>query len=205
MGRNTQHVLKEVLSMKKILFLAAILSYCAVSAGADALSPDLQAALITKILMYENHVTKNAKNNTLVIGVLSGEDEKSVAVAKGISAALLKLKGKGAKINSFAIDVAQAKMAGKDAIVGELKSKNVNALYIAAARPADIAVATSVSQEMKIVSIIGDDAEKNVAKGVAVGLAVESNKPVILVNISAAVKEGCDFAAQFLQLVKIVK
>ncbi|OGS19105.1 MAG: hypothetical protein A2219_01530 [Elusimicrobia bacterium RIFOXYA2_FULL_50_26] len=191
--------------MKKILFLASILWYCALPAGAESLSADLQAALITKILMYENHASKNAKNNTLVIGVLSGEDEKSAASAKAISAALLKLKAKGAKINSLAIDVAQAKIAGSSAVVEELKSKNVNALYIAAARPADISVATSVSQEMKIVSIIGDDAEKNVAKGVAVGLAVESNKPVILVNINAALKEGCDFAAQFLQLVKLVK
>jgi hypothetical protein len=173
-------------------------------AVADSALPfEIQSALITKILMYDNNVDKNVKNGVLTIGILYRDDEKSRAALRSVTAEFSKLKAKGVKIKNNSLEFASVSAGGS--LADDLKSKSINVLYIIDGKNIDIEDVTSTTQALKLLSIVGDDAERCVAKGVSVGLKNENDKPSILVNIQSAMKEGRDFSAQFLSLVKIVK
>lgn len=191
--------------MKKFLLAAALSCLlCPMSVFGEAVLPyEIQSALITKILMYDNNVDKNAKNNVLTIGILYRDDEKSKAALKSVTTEFGKLKAKGVKIKSCTLDFVPILAGGS--LADEIRSKNVNVLYIIDGKNADVDSITGATQSLKLLSIIGEDTDRCVAKGISVGLKNDNDKPAILMNIQSTMKEGRDFSAQFLSLVKIVK
>jgi YfiR/HmsC-like len=194
--------------MKKSIFpaMAVILSLMLVSTvRAEFLQYNIQAVLLVKLLVYDNNLLKNVKSETIKIGVLTGGDEKSIAKAKEMSLELSKLKSAGVKINDNMFDIIPLKMSSVENLSNELKASGINVLYVVSNKATDIAAIVAVTHELKIMSISGDEADNNVARGISVGLELNSGKPSILVNLTSAMGEGCDFSSQFLTLVKIVK
>lgn len=180
-----------------------LFSFPILTRASDNLSYEMQAALITKILLYNNNLDKTNKGDTIVVGLLY--NEKSISALKNFANEFSKLKTKGVKVKDYKLDFCPVEMTTKDDLANDLKSKKVGVLYIMNAKDMDIAAITKVTQNAKVLSVLGDDVEKSLKKGATMGFASDNNRPSILVNVQSAFKEGCDFSAQFLSLVKIVK
>jgi hypothetical protein len=163
----------------------------------------VQATLISKILVYDNNSGKNSKNNVIMIGLLYNDDEKSKDVVKAMTDQFTKLKAKGIEVKSYSLDSVPVLIGAN--LAEDLKANNVSVAYLVDGKNADINAITSVTQSLKVLSISGDNASQWVGKGITVGLANENDKASISINLPSAMKEGRDFSAQFLSLVKIVK
>ena len=168
-----------------LLLLALGLALPASLLAAD-LPPALQAALLTKILGQSKTITAKG---AITVGFYC----PSGGSCKTVAGELTKLKDSGAKIGAAAFSVQT--IADLSGLGG------VDALYVGGSFDAALAA----TQKHKLLSVTGEDADRNVQAGVSIGLALDSDKPKILANTSSLAKEGVEFPAQFLALTKMYK
>jgi len=173
---------------------------------ADALPYNIQTALIVKILEQDRNIGKDLKDTTVNIGILYDKEKKSIESSKNISVEFSKVKEKNVKIKQqYNVNYYLILFVKEEDLITELNSKNIHVLYIITENDANIPAIIKITQNLKILSIVGEKSEERVKKAVSVGLKVENSKPSILVNLGSSLKEGRDFSPYFLSLVKIYK
>ena len=77
-----------------------------------------------------------------------------------------------------------------------------NVVYIAPLRAVDVGTVAEVTRRRGLRSITG--MPEYVDAGVAVGIGVRKNRPLIIVNLGGARAEGSSFSSQLLELARIV-
>jgi len=79
---------------------------------------------------------------------------------------------------------------------------DANVIYVAPVRALDIGAIATIARKRHIRTITG--VPEYVEAGLAVGIGLRKNRPLIIVNLSASRAEGADFTAQLLGLARIV-
>jgi len=79
---------------------------------------------------------------------------------------------------------------------------DVSVLYVAPLRGYDLRALTRLARKRRLRTLTGVRAY--VDAGVAVGLTVRNDRPLILINLRAARAEGSQFSSQLLKLARIV-
>jgi len=168
------------------------------------LSSDIQAALTLKILLYDKNLDASIRNSTVGVGICYKNTEKSKTCLDEMIVSFEKLKTKGLKIRDYDIKFYPIMLSSADALRNELVQNSVNVLFISCGI-SDVRDIIAITQEQKILSVVGNFPGELVAKGVSIGLTIKNGKPSILLNLESSIKEGRGFSAQFLSLVSIVK
>lgn len=83
-----------------------------------------------------------------------------------------------------------------------LKPADVQVIYVAPLRGFDVARITRLARSRHLRTVTG--VPEYVSQGVALGLMVRKDRPLILVNLDAARAEGSEFSSQLLKLTRIV-
>ncbi|MHB9155477.1 MAG: YfiR family protein [Endomicrobiales bacterium] len=193
--------------MKKLaLFSLAAFLFSLVSLGAEPLPYEIQSALLVKSLAYDKNLDKSASNGAVQVGVVYDSDKKSEENARALSAELAKMKARGVKVKDYALEHQLIPLKGEADLPGELKAKSIGVVYTVSEKAETLAMVARVTRGLKILSVTGgNNAAEALKKGTSMGLVLENGKPVILMNLEASLKEGREFSAQFLSLVKVVK
>lgn len=192
--------------MKKSLTVIACIMFIIPArrvSGEETLPYNVQAGLIANTLAYEKNVDQNTVQGSIIIGIVFAQDKRSRADARNLGAEFDKIRSKGIKVKDYAISYVLIPLGQGIGIKGELKAKNVGAIFLIA--PAErVGPVVKATRELKILSITCRDVQRCLGKGIAVGLSTENGKPKILINTGSAAREGREFSTSFLTLARIV-
>lgn len=160
----------------------------------------LQLALFLKILPFDRNL-KDRVGDEIVFAVLY---QNNFGISYNAKEGLLKVvkessikKIEGIPFRFVLIDIEETNLA--EAITRD----NVDILYITPLRAVEIEKITNLSRAQKIMTLTG--VPDYVESGLAVGVGVKGEKPLIIINLKAAKAEGADFSSQLLKLAKVIE
>jgi hypothetical protein len=152
----------------------------------------VQLLLFSKIWMFDRSV---AENDQIVMAVLYQSTFRASTEAKDqlIEAA----RAEGLKIRCVPIALDDV-----EHISSELQRVKADVFYLTEMRGIDIleVVRVSRARQIKTITVVAGYVEA----GVAIGLRVRNDKPIIVVNLKAAKAEGSDLTAQLLKVATII-
>jgi hypothetical protein len=193
------------LSLRRLLALAAgalILFLSARSSPAQEMPvpTPMQVSLFAKILTFDRNL-KSRAGRELKIGVLY---QKSVRVSLEVQEEFLRaMCGKeGTQIEPLAVSCVAIEWLGASALDAALVRDGIRVLYVAPLRAVAIEEIVAISRARKITTLTG--VPEYVDKGVALGLALRAERPLILVHLAAARAEGADLNSQLLKLARVI-
>lgn len=152
----------------------------------------VQMLLFSKIWMFDRSVS--AKDE-IVMAVLyqSTFRTSAEATAELIDA----VHAEGLKVRCVLVALDEL-----DRVSSELRHVQADVFYVTEMRGIDIREVVRVSRARRIKTITVSG--KYLEAGIAIGLRVRSDKPVIVVNLTAAKAEGSDLTGQLLKVATII-
>lgn len=152
--------------------------------------PEVQLALFRKIWTLDRNFPRQA---TTTVAILYQRLYRESYVAKE------EILNAGRNVPGLQFVTIDIDAAGPD----ERQFDHVDVVYLAPLRAVELAALLARTRARAIRSVTG--VPEYVARGVAVGITVERNRPVILINLEAARTEGADFSSQLLKLARVVR
>lgn len=125
---------------------------------------------------------------------------ESLAVQEEFSRALEGLAGQ--TIADRALRVVSINWSSDVPIAALLAREKIDILYVAPLRSVSIADISATAQSLGIRT--WSSVPAYVVKGLALGVGIRDDRPLILVNRTAARAEGADFSSQLLKLARVV-
>jgi hypothetical protein len=187
--------MKRGLARRTFVALLVILSAAITPAAYAETSPipaGVQLQLFSKIWMFDRSV---AENDHIVVAVLYQSTLRSSAEAK--DALIGAVLATGLKIRCVPVALDDVEQ-----ISNELQHVKADVFYVTEMRGINIVdvVRVSRARHIKTITVVGGYVES----GIAIGLRVRNDKPVIVVNLTAAKAEGSDLTAQLLRVSTII-
>jgi hypothetical protein len=186
--------------------IAALLAFALVvglgnAAGADA-ADDRRALVMLRVLAYDNHLSERAGDEVRIVIVYPAGDggaaERARWTAAFASARKLKVDGRPVVVTAHKFETASA-------LGSALHDLHAAALFACDGLAKAIAVTdlANVTRANKVLSF--STREREVVKGLAVGIVPGSQRDEIVVNVRAAAAEGAKLDAGLLQLARSVE
>ena len=178
-------------SVALLLITPAVATNAAIG-GAAAIPANVQLLLFSKIWMFDRSV---AEHDPMVMAILyqstfhPSEDAKD-QLAEAVRAGGLKIR---------CVPVALDDVGN---VVTALERVKADVFYVTEMRGVNILDVVRVSRARHIKTITV--AAGYVESGIAIGLRVRNDKPVIVVNLSAAKAEGSDLTYQLLRVSTVI-
>lgn len=180
--------------------------------GRDMVVPmNVQYPLFMKILTFDRDLPSRA-GEELVIGILYQDLVRQSWLAKDelmrvIEASPVK-RIKDLEVRAVAIAVDEFDRQGQvtDAagrLEDAVEAHEVDVLYVSPLRAYDLARITRISRTRRLLTLTG--VPEYVEAGLAIGIGLRSDSPVILVNLSAARAGGADLHASLLRLATLIE
>ena len=184
------------------LVIILTILYTAVPWAQDMPVPvKLQFSLLLKILTFDRNL-KERVGDEITIGIIYQKRfRRSLKVKEELVTVMNESsikKIEGIPFRCVSIDIS------RETDLAKAVSKNeIDILYITPLRALGIEAITSISRVEKIVTLTG--VPGYVTSGLAVGIGIKSEKPLIIINLTAAKAEGADFSSQLLKLARVIK
>jgi hypothetical protein len=175
-----------------LLVLASAAVPDAAIAQASAIPAGVQLQLFSKIWMFDRSV---AENDQIVMAVLYQSAFRASEEAKDQLIEAVRAEGLKIRCIPLALDD-----AGN--IVSTLERVKADVFYVTEMRGVSIldVVRVSRARHIKTITVTAGYVEG----GIAIGLRVVNDKPVIVVNLRAAKAEGSDLTAQLLRFSTVI-
>jgi hypothetical protein len=182
-------------------FLALCLHSTDSPAQTMALPAGTQFPLFAKILSYDRQLNQRA-NGEIVVGILyQSHFHLSMSAGEKVLSAIQNGPVKtisGIPVRAVLIDVSHSENL-EDAIA----ASGANVLYVTPLRSIDIEDIRAITRRHRLVSMTG--VPEYVGEGIALGIDVSDERPLILINVRAAAEEGADLSSQVLKVAKIIQ
>jgi hypothetical protein len=158
----------------------------------SAIPAHVQMLLFSKIWMFDRAV---AEKDPIVMAVLYQSTFRASAEAK--DQLIGAIRADGLKITCVPVPLDDV-----EHIASELQRVKADVFYVTEMRGINIldVVHVSRARRIKTITVVAGYVEA----GIAIGLSVRNDKPVIVVNLSAAKAEGSDLTAQLLKVATII-
>ena len=152
----------------------------------------VQMLLFSKIWMFDRSV---AENDQIVMAVLYQSTFRASAEAKDLL--IEAVRDQELKIRCVPVALDDVRH-----LASTLQAVKADVFYVTEMRGIDILEVVGVSRARKIktITVVG----RYLETGIAIGLRVRSDKPVIVVNLIAAKAEGSDLTGQLLKVATII-
>ena len=161
---------------------------------------EMHLPLLTKVIEYDR--TFRGKITSVVkIGVIY---QKSWRPSSAVFDEVLSVTSRTAfMVCGFPVEIVPIDVGG-DASVHELLGKHsIDILYVAPVRGVSLEDITSASEEQHFRTITG--VPQYVEHGIAIGVDLRNDRPLIVINLPAAKACGADLSAQVLRLARVVE
>jgi hypothetical protein len=174
------------------LLVIALAVLPAVAGEPSAIPARVQILLFSKIWMFDRSI---AEKDQIVMAVLYQSTFR--VSADGKNQVIEAVRAEGLKIRCVPValdDVAH--------IANNLQGLKADVFYLTEMRGLNIrdVVGVSLARRIKTISVVAGYLEA----GVAIGLRVRGDKPVIVVNLRAAKAEGSDLTGQLLRVATMI-
>ena len=178
-------------TMRRTLTLvASMLAATGFASGLPVVPTEVQLAVFQNVWKLDRNFAAPVR-----MAILYQENHHaSVAVKNEVVAAIAAGK---LPIHCVALEVGTPQLMEQ-----VMRSTDANVVYIAPLRAIDIEAIAKISRQRRIRSVTG--IPEYVEAGIGVGIGVKKNRPLIIVNLAGARAEGAEFAAQLLNLARIV-
>jgi YfiR/HmsC-like len=162
--------------------------------------PSLQASVFAKVLTFDRNLASRAAGE-LRIGVLF---QSKVRISLEAKDEFLKAMcpSPAQAVEGIPVRCVEIEWTNGPGLDAALARERVRVLYVAPLRAVAIEEVVAVSRARKVTTLTGVPAF--VEKGVALGLALRAERPLILVHLAAARAEGADFNSQLLKLARVL-
>jgi hypothetical protein len=172
------------------------------AAEAMPFPPDVQIALLLKVLTYDRSFQYKAKSGVTIGVVYVPTDPESVKAKDEVLQTLARVSDRTIKN----LPIKFVPLEYKDAVSLEkaVRAHKVNVFYIAPGNAAGLPALLKMSKTFAITSATG--VPEFVERGVAIGIGIKADKkPDILINLPASRTEGSDFDASLLRIARVMK
>jgi hypothetical protein len=182
---------------------AALLALCGAWAWAEspAVPADLQAAILTRTLVYDRALKARA-GSAVAIGVLSkAGDKASVAAQEQMLRAFASVEPRS--VHGLPLKVVSAPFKDRSTLLTWIDQEGIDAVYVTPGLGEDLAVIRGACEERKVASL--GALRSFVEKGLAVAVVVRGETARLLVNLKAAEATGMDLDPKLLQLSEVIR
>ena len=162
---------------------------------------DVQYPLFLKILTFDRNLPKRA-GTEIVIGVLFQERVRQSWLAKDEFMRAVK-KSAIKRIHDRPVQAVPIAYDRIPSLPEALANHEIDVLYVAPLRAADLEEIVQVVRSRKILTLTG--IPEYVEGGLSIGIGLDGDSPEILVNLSASRAEGANLHAQLLRLARLVE
>lgn len=179
--------------------LLSLLSEASLASG-EVLTPAQLAPILARVLAYDRTLLDRAGDQVVIAVVHQPTDPASVDDGKRMLAgfkALEHLPLKGKPFRVVAVPYGPTAMADAQRVHG------ADAVYLCDGLKAEIGAIVGATRKLKLMSMAGTDAYAEL--GVAIGVALENDKPRLLVNATASREEGAQLSSDLLRFAKVTK
>lgn len=180
--------------------LALLLGVPAARAQEMVVPTQLQASLFAKILTFDRNLKARA-GKELRIGVLYQKKVRSSLEAQEEFVQAM-CGDPGRRIDGLALTCVAIEWTSAPEVEAALVREDIRVLYVAPLRAVAIEEIVAISRARKITTLTG--VPEFVEKGIALGIALRAERPLILVHLVAARAEGADFNSQLLKLARVL-
>ena len=172
------------------------------AAEAMPFPPDVQIALLLKVLTYDRSFQYKAKSGVTIGVVYVPTDADSVKAKDEVLKTLARVSDR--TIKNLPIKYVALEYKDAASLEKAVRTNKVNVFYIAPGNAASLPTLLKMSKTFAITSSTG--VPEFVEKGVAIGIGIKADKkPDILINLPASRNEGSDFDASLLRIARVVK
>jgi hypothetical protein len=180
--------------------LVLLLAAPAVLAQEMPVPAPTQASLFTKILTFERNL-KTRAGQELLIGVLYQKKVRpSLEAQEEFVRAMCGDPGR--RIDGLPLKCVAIEWTSAPEVEAAVVSTGIRILYVAPLRAVAIPEIVAISRAHKITTLTG--VPEFVEKGIALGIALRAERPLILVHLAASRAEGADFNSQLLKLARLI-
>ena len=180
--------------------LAVLLLVQATLAYEMPVPPSMQASLFVKILTFDRNLKVRAGKDVR-IGVLYQRKVRSSLEAQ--EEFLLAMCGDPSqRIEGLALSCAAIEWTDARDVEDALVRKGIRFLYVTPLRAVAIEEIVAISRARKITTLTG--VPEYVDQGIALGLSLRAERPLIVIHVAAARAEGADIDSQLLKLARVV-
>ncbi len=189
------------MSRRLCIALVVVLAGLALARVTDAeelaVPAKLQAELLGKVAGYDKNLASRAGDKVHVLVVVKPGDESSVSTGAHIERELRALPD----IGGLPHDEATTGFAGADALAKTITQSRISIVYLTPGMRDDLEPIARALATVKVLSVgaFGD----YVPRGAVLGFDLVSGKPKLAVNLPQAKKQGVEFRAEVLKLMKV--
>lgn len=160
---------------------------------------ELQGEILAKVLTFDRSFDARLQNG-LVVGIVMQRGNRAARAARdGFVAGFTSA---AAAIGAAGFRVVEIEYSSAEELSRLLHAHRVDVLYVPPLRSADPNVITRASRERGVLTLSADPAW--VRGGLSVGVRLRGDRPVVLVNATAAGLEGSSFSSQLLRLAEVL-
>ena len=200
MSSSGKRPARRRLSAAALSALVVLLAASAAHAQEMPVPAPMQASLFTKILTFDRNLKARA-GKELRIGVLYQKKVRSSLEAQ--EEFLRAMCGDpGRRIDGLPLNCVAIEWTSAPEVEATLLRRAIRVLYVAPLRAVAIEEIVAISRARKITTLTG--VPEFVQKGIALGLMLRAERPLILVHLTAARAEGADFNSQLLKLARVL-
>jgi hypothetical protein len=192
-----------MLKSRPLALLGTLSLFTAVPALLSAQQMDvparLQIPLLYKILSFDRNFTARAGDQVVIAIIYQSGFRASVVAREQIEDAL------GHTASPFGTRSLRwvAIEAGSGSTLEQaLREHEADVIYVTPLRGVDLDVIADAARRSRLMTFTG--IPPYVERGLSVGVGIEQERPMIIINLAAARAEGADYTAQLLRVSRVI-
>jgi hypothetical protein len=190
------------LPIHAVMLLLVLLITGTMAQAADDLLPSKQAALLLRVLPYDQNFPVRAPQAVTVAVIHREGNVISETYGLDMNAALRDL-ARGTQLRGLPVRVISIGYSSSEALAAALARQKVSALYVCPGLEDVLDSISDLTRKHKILSFSGRETE--VRDRMSIGLLRRGVRPALIINLRAAQAEGADLNPDLLALSEVLR
>jgi YfiR/HmsC-like len=190
------------LPIHAVLLLVLLLVTGQIARAGDDLLPGKQAALLLRVLPYDQNFAQRAQQAVTVAVVYREGNLISETYSLDIGAALKDI-ARGMQVKDLPVRVVTIAYSNSETLAAALAKQKLSALYVCPGLEDALDSISDLTRKNKILTFSGTESE--VRDRISIGLLRRGSRPALIVNLRAAIAEGADLSPDLLSLSEVLR
>ena len=192
-----------MLKFRPLALLGTLALFSAVPAWLSAQQMDvparLQIPLLYKILSFDRNFTARAGDQVVIAIIYQSGFRASVVAREQIEDAL---GHTASPFGTRSLRWVAIEVGSGSTLEQALREHEADVIYVTPLRGVDLDVIADAARRSRLMTFTG--IPPYVERGLSVGVGIEQERPMIIINLAAARAEGADYTAQLLRVSRVI-
>jgi hypothetical protein len=159
----------------------------------------IQTELLAKLESYDRGFSRRAGRVARIVLIAKAGNAKSQLSAEGIQSALSRLERFGGLPHQEVI----VPYESAEALAQRCRAERVAVVYVTPGFASEMPALRAALSNVPVLSVSADSAD--VPEGIVLAFELESGRPKIVINLGQARKQGVEFPAELLRMMKVYR